>query len=187
VTAKDLYLEAMQGFDERVMLIKDDQWSAPTPCPEWDVRALVNHLVNENKWMKPLLEGKTVPEVGDAFDGDLLGANPKKAWSEASAEAAAAASEAGVLERVVHVSWADISGEDYLNQMFLDHLIHSWDLARGIGADDTLDPGLVETLYAQIAPREEELKSYGVFGGKVEADPDADTQTKLLAVLGRTA
>ncbi len=52
---------------------------APTPCPEWDVQALVDHLVTEQLWTPQLLGGKTTEEVGDQ-----LGADPAGAWDAAA-------------------------------------------------------------------------------------------------------
>lgn len=174
-------------FDARVQEIGDDDWDRPTPCSEWSVRDLVNHIVNEDKWIVPLLEGKTIAEVGDEFDGDLLGDDPKAAWAEARDAALAASSGDEVLDRTVNVSWGQISGKEYLSQIFSDHLIHAWDLARGIGASEEMDEELVEVCYEMSKPQEEFMKSTGFFGGVVEPAEDADTWTKLLAVYGRTA
>src|SRR5262249_34088410 len=82
-----LFQRAKGEFGRRVDAIKDDQWSAPTPCTEWDVRTLVHHLTYEMVWAPPLFEGKTVADVGDRFEGDILGADPKKAWKDGSAAA----------------------------------------------------------------------------------------------------
>ena len=184
----ELHRRAVAEFDTRVRSISEDQWNRPTPCPDWDVRALVNHLVNENKWTAPLIGGKTIAEVGDAFDGDLLGDDPQSAWRESATEARAAVdSVADDLERKVNVSWGQIPASEYIGQLWTDHLIHAWDLARGIGADEKLDPELVEVCYRGAEPMEAFLKSTGAFGGKVEPPPGADLQTKLLAIFGRTA
>lgn len=182
----ELHGRAVAEFDARVRAVGESQWGDATPCTEWNVRDLVNHVVNEDKWTRPLLEGKTIEQVGDAFDGDLLGADPGRAWREAADEAVA--SVRGVvndLDRKVNVSWGQISASEYIAQLWTDHLIHAWDLARGIGGDDKLDPELVEACYQLSAPQEEMLKSSGAFGGRVEAPTGAGIQTKLLAIFGR--
>jgi uncharacterized protein (TIGR03086 family) len=147
----------------------------------------VNHIVYENRWTSPLMRGSTVEEVGDRFDGDLLGERPKEIWSLASREALDSVEEAGALDRTVNVSSGQIPATEYVGELTSDHLIHAWDLARAVGADEKLDPELVEWLYEQAAPREDEMKSYGIYGDKIEVAHDADTQTKLLAVFGRRA
>ncbi|MDQ3985484.1 MAG: maleylpyruvate isomerase family mycothiol-dependent enzyme, partial [Actinomycetota bacterium] len=70
------FKKAVEEFDRRVEQIRDDQWELPTPCSEWNVRDLVGHLVYEDKWAAPLLEGQTIEQVGDRFEGDLLGDDP---------------------------------------------------------------------------------------------------------------
>jgi len=167
--------------------VRDDQWSASTPDAEWDVRTLVNHLVSEDRWAPPLFEGATIADVGDRFDGDLLGADPKAVWAEAAAGAVAAASADGALARTVHLSFGDFPGEGYLSQLISDHVIHAWDLARGIGGDDTLDPELVEWVHGFLAPQVDGWRAAGAFGPAVETAPDADLQTMLLGLTGRKA
>jgi uncharacterized protein (TIGR03086 family) len=185
IDLQQLHQRGLEEFDRYVREIKPDQWGNQTPCSEWSVRDLVNHIVNEDKWTAPLMDGSTIEEVGDRFDGDLLGEDPHGAWGVAKKEASNAVQAEGALERTVNVSWGEIPAAEYVGQLFNDHVIHAWDLAKGIGADDTLDPELVELLYAESEPRKEELASYGVFGSPVDVPDDADTQTKLLALFGR--
>ncbi len=182
-----LFLRSVDEFDRRVMAIGDDQWTNATPCSEWDVRALVNHVTSEALWFPHLLAGKTIAEAGDAFEGDVLGSDPVGAWSIAAKEEREAIQEQGALERTVHLSRGPTSASTYISELFSDHLIHAWDLARGIGADDTLDPELVEITYNVAASMEDALKASGLYGDKVEPPPGADTQTKMLAVFGRVA
>ena len=82
-----MFGRAVAEFDARVRQIGDHQWQAPTPDEDWSVRDLVNHLVGEDLWAPPLLAGSTIAEVGDRFEGDVLGAEPKAAWTAASAAA----------------------------------------------------------------------------------------------------
>jgi uncharacterized protein (TIGR03086 family) len=185
MTIQDDFARSVRQFGEKVHAVGDDQWSADTPCSEWDVRALVNHLVSEALWVKPLLDGRTIAEVGDRLDGDLLGDDPRAAFDRAAEEAVAAASEPDATDRTVHISAGDTPAGAYLSELFSDFVIHGWDLARGIGADDTIDPGYAAALYERMKPIESEMRTWGVYGDAVEVAEDADTQTKLLAVFGR--
>ena len=180
-----LHGRALTRFGELVHSVGAGQWHAPTPCTEWDVRQLVNHLVVEQLWVPPILAGRTVPDVGDAFDGDQLGADPVGAWDRASAASGAALAEPGALQRTVHLSYGDRPAEGYCAEMTSDLLVHSWDLARGIGADETLDPELVDFVYAQFAPHADALAQSGLCAPPVDVPEDADRQTRLLALSGR--
>jgi uncharacterized protein (TIGR03086 family) len=71
--------------------------------------------------------------------------------------------------------------------MTLDLAVHAWDLARGIGADKRLDEELTREVLAFIEPQAEQLASTGMFAPPVAVGEDADTQTRLLALLGRRA
>ena len=94
-----LFAEGQDTFGRHVRrATAADLWAAPTPCTDWTVRDLVNHLTVEHLWVPPLLEGRTVAEVGDRFDGDVLGDDPAAAW-----EAAAAASRRALGARHLRV------------------------------------------------------------------------------------
>jgi uncharacterized protein (TIGR03086 family) len=178
---------ASDHFGALVEQVGDDQWSNPTPCSEWDVRQLVHHLVYENLWVPPLMEGETIEGVGERFEGDILGSDPKGAWRDAAKRALEAIMADGAMERTVHLSTGDDTGQEYTIQLLLDHVVHGWDLARGIGADDRMDPELVDHVYVQWKDREEIIRGAGVFGDQQQTSADADTQTKLLALFGRKA
>ncbi|MBA2725723.1 MAG: TIGR03086 family protein [Actinobacteria bacterium] len=186
VSPSDIFVLAVDEFDARVKQVKDDQWVDATPCTEWNVRDLINHIVNEARWVPPLLAGKTIAEVGNALDGDLLGSNPHEAWDKARDEELQAVKTLGALDQKVHVSWGDIPAGEYLAQVLMDHVIHAWDLARAIGADDKLDDELVEYCYDVAKPMEEMLRGSGLYGNEVSVADDAGTQKKLLALVGRT-
>jgi uncharacterized protein (TIGR03086 family) len=182
---RKLHQRAIESFSARVHAIRDDQWDARTPCEEWDVRTVVNHLVSENRWMPPLLAGVAIAEVGDRFEGDLLGDDGKAAWDESAAEAVAAVNDEGAMERTVHLSFGDFPGQEYTMQVFSDLVVHGWDLARAIGADERIDPDLVEACATWFAPMEEPYREAGAIGPRLETPPGADAQARLLAVFGR--
>jgi uncharacterized protein (TIGR03086 family) len=187
IDVRQLYHRAARGFGERVHAVRDDQWSGPTPCSDWDVRALVNHLVGENRWAPPLFAGGTVADVGDRYDGDLLGDDPVAAWDDSAAWAAAAVDDPAAMGRTVHLSFGDCPGREYAMQLFADLLVHGWDLSRAIGADERLDPELVDACAAWFATVAGSYRAGGAVGPRVATPPDADPQTVLLADFGRTA
>lgn len=183
--AAELYRRAVEEFGARVDEVPTDAWHRPTPCEEWDVRALVNHLVGEDCWVVPLLAGASLEEVGDRFDGDLLGDDPQRAWREAAAGGVAAVSAPGALERRVHLSSGLTPAPEYAMQLFADHLVHAWDLSVAVGADDALPEDLVATCGRWFADRQEAYRQAGVIGPPAPVDPGADAQTRLLAAFGR--
>lgn len=176
----ELHNRAVANFAELVSGVAADQWPAPTPCTGWDVRALVNHVVGEERWTVPLMQGRTIAEVGDAFDGDLLGDDP----AAAAAAAARAAQDAATWSiDTVHLSYGDEDPPEYLRQLAADHLIHGWDLAVAIGVPPRLEADLVAEVGAWFADREEIYRSAGLVGAPLAGFTDpADT---LLAAFGR--
>jgi len=183
---RQLYWRALDRFGEHVHSIRDDQWGRPTPCTEWDVRALVQHLVYETMWMPPLLNGRTIADVGDSLTGDLLGDDPIGAWDRSAKESAEAVGSTPP-DSIVHISRGDVTAVLYTNEVFTDLVIHGWDLARAIGADETLDIESVDLLYGITKPIEAGLKASGAFGPQVVPPPGASRQTELLAIFGRVS
>jgi uncharacterized protein (TIGR03086 family) len=174
------------GLATRVFVagVGADQWSASTNC-DMGVRALVNHLVSGNLWAVELVAGKTIGEVGQRLDGDLLADNPLAAYDRALSAAQSAFSGPGALQRICHVSYGDVPAGVYCSHRFLDTLIHGWDFARATGQDSTLDPELVDIVYAMFKPQGAMLQASGAFAPPVDVPADSDTQTLLLAMLGR--
>ena len=177
------YRRTVEGWAALVEGVRPGQWALPTPCEDWDVRALVNHVVGEDLWTEPLMRGSTMEEVGDRFDGDQLGDDPQEVAREAAAEAISAVAETLPSQGKVHLSYGDEDMAEYVAQLTADHLIHGWDLAAATGAATELDDDLVEVVASWFAEREEMYRSAGAIGPRVEALGDA--QSQLLARFGR--
>jgi len=180
-----LFRRAADGFGRHVHAVGSEQWHDPTPCDDWDVRTLVNHVAVEQLWVPPLAGGSTVADIGSRLDGDQLGDDPVAAWDAAVAESAAAF--AASIDGTVSLSSGDKPTSEYCWEMTTDALIHSWDLARGIGADELLDPELAGLVYERTLPIAEHLQETGLFKPPVPVPDDAPLQTKLLALFGRRA
>jgi uncharacterized protein (TIGR03086 family) len=179
----DVHRQALAATAVIVAAITPDQLDAPTPCEDYDVRGLLQHLVSGNYWVAPLVEGKTIDEVGDALDRPFS----VEDYDPSAEQANAAFSGPGAMQKPVAVSYGPVPAEVYAGHRLIDVLIHGWDLAKATGQDTTLDPELVDACFEVINPQIDLLKGSGMFGTAVEVPPDADPQTKLLATLGRHA
>jgi uncharacterized protein (TIGR03086 family) len=163
-----------------------EQWGASSVCEGWSVRELVNHLVAGNWWVAPLVEGQTIDEVGDRFDGDVLGDDPSAAYQASETPAAAAFRAAGAMEAPVAVSYGPVPGEIYCGHRFLDVLVHGWDVAASTDQPTALDPELVAMALEVVEPQIEMLAASGMFGTRTEAPAGSSEEQRLLAMLGRT-
>jgi uncharacterized protein (TIGR03086 family) len=183
MNVRDLHHTALDAFTMRVDQLPAGSWDWATPCADWDVRALLNHVVGENRWIPPLLAGATVAEVGDALNGDLLGDDPVATW-HASTGPALDTVRGTPLDRTVHLSFGDVPAEEYLWQLTADALIHTWDLARATGQDESLPAELVEPCARWFDGVEEAYRAAGLIGPRVEID-GADPAAALLGRFGR--
>ena len=180
-----VHQRTVEFFIDRVVAVQQDQWADPTPCAEWTVRDLVNHVTSENLWTVPLMQGATIEEVGDQFEGDLLGADPI-----GSAQAAAKAAIATVAAQLpiggtVQLSFGETAKAEYAMQLAADHLIHGWDLAAATDGDTGMDPQLVEAIAEWFDGQEDAYRSGGAVSARLPLTGDA--QHDLLARFGRDA
>jgi uncharacterized protein (TIGR03086 family) len=182
-SARELMAVAGAQFDDRVHAVPAGAWGNPTPCTDWDVRALVNHVVGEQLWAARLLRGETIEQVGDRFDGDVLGADPVAAWEAAWAAARPAWDEVED-DTPVDLSSGPTPAADYADEMLLDLVVHGWDLARGAGLDETGDPRTVAHALRTAEQNSEAWAGSAAFAAPVDVRSD-DPQDRLLGLLGR--
>jgi len=182
-TARALLPAAAERFGALVRAVPPGGWPAPTPCAGWTVRDLVNHLVVEHLWVPPLLAGTTVADVGDRFDGDVLGDDPVAAWD--AAIAASMRSWAMAREdQEVDLSAGPAAAAEYAEQMLLDLVVHAWDLARAAALDDSLDPQQARHVLAYVEPRAAAWAATGIFAEPVTTSR-TDDAGRLVALTGR--
>jgi len=163
---------AHDEFARRLRLVGRDDWQRPTPCSEWDVRALVNHVVGADVRYRMLLRGAPTDQVEATRGADSLGNDAVAAFVTAADAVAACFAEEGAPDRVVHHVTGDRTGRQLLSMRILDVAIHAWDLARAIGADENLDDEVVAFLLAETADPD-------------DVAPDAAPQDRLLQRTGR--
>jgi uncharacterized protein (TIGR03086 family) len=157
--------------------VSPDQLGAPTPCAEWDLRALLNHAIGLNH----------AALTADFPDGDLVGDDPGTAFADSARAAAAAFAAPGALERTVQLPWGEMTGEALAQLLVMDLTIHSWDLAKATGQLDALDPELcAETLARGQAMMRDEYRQPGRgFGPEIAVAADAPICDRMAAFFGR--
>lgn len=178
-----LYHRTVECWADRVNAVGPDRWGDPTPCTDWTVRDLVGHVVSEDLWTVPLMQGQTIAEVGDRFAGDVLGEDPVATALDAAKQAVSVVGDRLPAGEKVHLSYGDEEPAEYVRQLAADHLIHSWDLAAATGGNTHLEPQLVTEVAAWFTGREDMMRSFGVIAPRGELTGDA--QTDLLARFGR--
>ncbi|MDX6284039.1 MAG: hypothetical protein QOH03_5110 [Kribbellaceae bacterium] len=164
----ELHRRAVAEFVRQVGAVRADQWGDPTPCEDWTVRDLVNHVVGEERWTVPLMAGRTIEEVGDSLDGDLLGDDPAVAAKQAAGAAQEALAEGIPRDAIVLLSYGEESAAEYAHQLAADHLVHGWDLAVAIGGTTQFDPEVVEAVASWFEDREQLYRGGGAIGPRVE-------------------
>ncbi|KXK62870.1 hypothetical protein AWW66_05930 [Micromonospora rosaria] len=162
--------------------IADDQLDLPTPCAEFRVRDLLNHLfeVVVNFQALALRQPVEWAEKPEFLTGDW-----RERFEVEVSRVAQAWSDPAALEGTSPTM--GMPQETVGGMVLLDLVVHGWDLATATGqvyqpALETLPPALALT--ERLAPQG---RQYGVFGDAVETAPDASELDRLLGLAGRPA
>ncbi len=180
-----LLVVANDEFARRLRLVGPDDWRRPTPCSEWDVRALVNHVVGANVRYQLLLRGAPTEQVEATRTVDHLGDDPLVSFVATADGVVACFHEDGALERVAHHATGDRTGRELLSMRVLDAAIHAWDLARAIGANETLDDDVVAFLLAYTADLDLGAQQPAFAPADADVPRNGPPQAQLLHRLGR--
>ncbi|RNG28835.1 TIGR03086 family metal-binding protein [Streptomyces botrytidirepellens] len=171
----DRYLLSGSEFTRRLRTVGPDQWTAPTPCADWDVWHLVNHMTRGNLNYMALLDGGSAADFLRLRDEDALGDDPVGAYTRSVRDCAAAFRRPGALQKILDYPLGPVSGEQALAVRTTDSIIHAWDLARALDAPEELDPGLVAWVEDHLAD---------IYAGLAESPVSADTTHRFFAAPG---
>jgi uncharacterized protein (TIGR03086 family) len=173
-------------FARRLEQVRPDQWDAPTPCDRWSVGVLVRHMIGGHRMAVALLDGADAATAGALVKGPMP-EDPVAEFAAVRAELAEAFRRPGALETAVHHPMGDMPGAQLLGFRTIDATLHAWDLARGIGADERLDPELVALLWGDLSATAAFVTGSGMFGEGPSGSvgDDADPQDRLLDLTGR--
>jgi uncharacterized protein (TIGR03086 family) len=175
----DRYERVSEGFGARLRWVTPDQWAAPTPCTEWEIRDLVTHVIATHWRILANLDASAPHQVDPASDLSTQ-------WSEASAAVKAALADPDRASQTVAGTFGEQSFESLVGRLLCaDTLVHTWDLARAAGQEEQLDPDAVVKAMEFLAPLDAAIRRPGGFGPKIDPPADANTQTRLLNFGGR--
>lgn len=189
--ARQVLGAAAAGVSDVVRLLPaeatDPVWSRPTPCPDWDLRTLLGHLTAEHLWVPRLLAGESLAEVGDDYDGDVLGSDPPAAWADAITRSLLAWAQVDDETVQIQMSFGPVTRHEYAQQMVVDLVVHGWDLARAAGLPYHPSPAAVQEALDYERPRLEGGQGWpGIFGQAMPVpDGSTDPLDEALALTGR--
>lgn len=169
----EIWKQTADLFGARMGSISDDQWSASTPCEEWDVRALVDHAVGVQTMVAGVL-GASIPEGAD--------------WASIQSNIESALSDPNVLDGNLPEDspLGPMPKHQAMGIAIGDLLIHTWDLSRAIGADETLPADGVQAVQMGLGNMPAEfMRAPGRFADEVDVDADVSAQDRLIAFAGR--
>jgi uncharacterized protein (TIGR03086 family) len=173
-------------FVEIVRNVKPDQLANPTPCADFDVRKLVNHLLFWGPSLVGAARKETVPPPAAAeSDVDLAGPGWAAAL-EAQAERIVAAWGEDAWSGTTHMGGPMELPAELVGGMVASELVvHGWDLARATGQRPDWDEDVLRYVHAEVARSADQGRAMGIYGPEVAVPADASTMDKVLALSGR--
>ncbi|HEV2780887.1 MAG TPA: TIGR03086 family metal-binding protein [Actinophytocola sp.] len=177
--------EAARAAIGVVRNVKADQLALPTPCHDWDVRTLANHLTFWTAFRSEVAARKQTPPPGNENDVDYVTDDWPRVFERQLNKAVAAWAEPGAWEGVTGLAGGQ-SPAPFIGKMMIGELVvHGWDLARATGQSLTVSPELAEHVYDGVVEFAEQGREYKIFGEPVPVPESASVLDKALALSGR--
>ncbi len=185
-TPRERWLRALDRVDGIVAAVRPGQEALPTPCPGWDVRALVGHLVDGQVQVTAMLRG--TPPPAPATDpaglarraGTDLAATGRQAGRASRAALAAVPDDA-----VVPTPMGEVPVPVLLGTAVIEPLLHGWDLATALGVATDLDPETAEVTLAGVRALGPQLAGTGMYAAALPLSDGMTAQEQLRALTGR--
>jgi uncharacterized protein (TIGR03086 family) len=168
--------------DGVIAAVKPDQLDDPSPCTDWSVRQVINHLVTGNLTFVSMVTGAPGPDRS----ADHLGDDPLAAFRTTLRALREAFSIEGTLQKTYPTPFGERPGTVLVDMRVIEMTIHSWDIAKGSGQSTELDPELAESSLASMRAALPADRGRSPFGAEQPAPAGATAADRLAAFAGRT-
>jgi len=168
--------------------IEPSQLDNPSPCDEWTVRDVLNHITAGSTMFAVCVRDGLISDeqLGEIMAGDNLGTDYKGAFRTASAAALDAFDAPGAAEKMVNLPFGEMPAGVAINIAIFDVATHTWDLAKGTGQTMQLDPEVLAAAYELAQQMIPNMRAGGMVADEVIVAADAPLQDRLVALTGRT-
>ncbi|GAC1519541.1 MAG: TIGR03086 family metal-binding protein [Chloroflexota bacterium] len=179
----DRYGRALDQTARIAQRVGREHFGLPTPCAEWDVQTLLNHMVAGN-WNSAAVAEESPRRRDDAED--LLGDNPGEAYRRSAEAAKGAWKQQGRLDRTYEMPMGTLPGQAVLSVRLLETVTHGWDLATATGQAPRFDADVVqEAMDVARSNLAGERPPGFPFAPVVEVADDLPAIDRLAAFMGR--
>jgi uncharacterized protein (TIGR03086 family) len=182
--SREQFFQALAGFNARVSATPADKWNADSPCEGWVASDVVAHLVNNLIGLEAGLNGGDFfTNFGQPVQGDIT-----EAWQSVYGNAASVldqAEAAGVTTVIVRGNAVPVAG--MVDGLMRDAVIHTWDLARAVGGDESIPDDLLQACIVALGQVADASRVPGLYGPIVATESGADDLVRMLALSGRKA
>ncbi|GII80460.1 hypothetical protein Sru01_54420 [Sphaerisporangium rufum] len=191
----DRYTRLSGDFLARIEATPADRWDRPSPCEGWTARDVVAHVVNGHRGIVAMARG-TRPQPGHGVGLSGMGDAPEvhpdadlaAAFAECRANLLAVLADRDLAARPFPAPIGLVPLERAVDVVgALELLVHTWDLARAVGGDQTLDAEAVARTHEALLAHYDDLQATGAFLPRLDPPPGADAQAAFLAFTGRQA
>jgi uncharacterized protein (TIGR03086 family) len=187
---KEMTMDQIEGLERSyetlsklVADVTPTSLAAPTPCPDWNTRTLLNHVCGAGRMFTLVNAGQTAgPDAGD-----LIGDDPTAAVAAVARDNIASWRAPGGLDGERTYPFGTFPAPAALLINLTEVAVHAWDLARATDRPASIDPDLASVLYEfWAAVPLDDARKRGAFGAPIPIAGTAPFAERLLAHLGRS-
>lgn len=177
----------LDSANEVVAGVRPDQLANPTPCTEWNVRAVINHVTGGATMFAECIEQGSVPDarLGELMGGDNLGDDVQGRYRAASDRARATFAMPGAMEKMVKLPFGEMPAGIALNIAIMDVMTHAVDIAQATG--QRIEDEEILNIALEVGRQliTDDFRAPGVFDPEQPAPPEGTPAERLLAFAGR--